>query len=332
MPKSESAARAQPSARRLAQRVVAPVCAAWVLGLAPLAHAQDDAVEPDLAAEDPVLPLVLGEDDQPDDFAYQTYDALQKTLDFQVDILPPLMLPSIGSPELANLGPDPKSLPIAPITAPKPGALPVIRTVHVTLSESPLTLASLDDRQSLQWRIDGLPSAATADSNLVAPVRPTAVNPQDFSLGASWGAADRIRAPLLDAIHWQAQADLATGATPDHGVRRSLRLTAQWDRPEDLSFSLAHGVQLGGGTAYQHYATGVRASLFDAPEPTRFSGFVELSGEHLALNNLADNLGATVNAGATWRASPSTQLDFSISRGLAPTADMQSNVGLSMHF
>jgi len=68
------------------------------------------------------------------------------------------------------------------------------------------------------------------------------------------------------------------------------------------------------------------------PEATRFSGFVELSGEHLALNNLADNFGATVNAGGTWRATPSAQVDFSLSRGLAPTAEMQSNVGLSVKF
>jgi len=115
-------------------------------------------------------------------------------------------------------------------------------------------------------------------------------------------------------------------------VRRSLRLTAGWDRASDVAFNVSQGVQVGGGGAYQHYATGVRASLFDPPEATRFSGFVELSGEHLALNNLADNLGATVNAGATWRANPSTQIDFSLSRGLAPTAETQSNVGLQVKF
>jgi hypothetical protein len=115
-------------------------------------------------------------------------------------------------------------------------------------------------------------------------------------------------------------------------VRRSLRLTAGWDTASDVAFNLSQGVQVGGGGAYQHYATGVRASLFAPPEATRFSGFVELSGEHLALNNLADNLGATVNAGATWRANPTTQVDFSLSRGLAPTADTQSNVGLQVKF
>jgi hypothetical protein len=44
-------------------------------------------------------------------------------------------------------------------------------------------------------------------------------------MGRRWGAQDRIRAPLLDAIAWQAQANIATGAAPERGttvVRKSL--------------------------------------------------------------------------------------------------------------
>jgi hypothetical protein len=338
MPKPAPAVRAASTSTRQAPRVAGPARAALVamlgLGLGAAAFAQEPADEPPVA--EVTLPaLVLGEDDRPDDFAYQTYDAIEGTLGFEVAVLPPLVLPTLGSAELRDVGPDPKTLPIAPITARRPGDTSTIRTVRVSLSDSPITLAALDDRQSLQWRIAGLPSAAAAPVNTVAPVRPTAVNPQGFTLGAGWEAEDRIRAPLLDAIAWQAQADLGAGAAPDRGasvVRRSLRLTAGWDRPDDFSFNISQGVQLGGGSAYQHYATGVRASLFEVPEATRFSGFVELSGEHLALNNLADNFGATVNAGGTWRATPSAQVDFSLSRGLAPTAEMQSNVGLSVKF
>jgi hypothetical protein len=330
MPPIESDIHDQPPSNRSARRARAAVSAAWMFAFVPLAQAQDEAPTGLPTVEEAVPPLALGDDDQPDEFAYQTYDAIQQTLDFEVEILPPLVFPSFGSPELQNLGPDPKTLPIAPITT---RADPFVRTVHVTLSESPITLMSLDDRQSLQWRIDGLPGAATASANTVAPVRPTIVDPQAFSMGASWGAEDRIPAPLLDAIAWQANADLATGAAPERGVRRSVRLTAQWDRTDELSFGLSHGVQMGGGTPYQHYATGLRASLFDLPQTARFSGFVEVSGDHLSPTSLIENPNnAFVNAGATWRASPSTQLDFSLSRGLAPTADMQSNVGLSMHF
>jgi hypothetical protein len=339
MPKPVPGARAAASnPTRRAARPAVPARAALALllglGLGATARAQEPAAEPPVA-DDTIPALVLGMDDAPDDFAYQTYDAIEGTLAFEVAVLPPLVLPTIGSAELRDVAPDPKTLPIAPITARRPGDLGPIRTVRVSLSESPTTLAALDDRQSLQWRIAGLPSPTAAPVNTVAPVRPTAVNPQEFSLGAGWEAQDRIRAPLLDAIAWQAQADLGSGASPDRGtsgVRRSLRLTAGWDRPDDVSFNISQGVQLGGGSAYQHYATGVRASLFETPQDTRFTGFVELSGEHLALNNLAENYGATVNAGGTWRATPSAQIDFSLSRGLAPTAEMQSNVGLSVKF
>jgi hypothetical protein len=191
----------------------------------------------------------------------------------------------------------------------------------------------LDDRQSLTLHIDGLPGPDEPARNRVAPVLPRAVDPQGFSMGATWGAQDRIQAPLLDAITWQAQADLSTGAAPDRGVRKSVRLTAQWDRPKDLSFGVSPGVQLGGGTAWQHYATGVRANILDtAPQNQRWSSYVELSGERLALNSLADNPNATVAAGASYRASTSTEVQLSVTRCLAPWADTQSSVGLSMHF
>jgi hypothetical protein len=353
MPKPVPALRATPPSTRPALRRAAAVRAALVLvaalGLAAAAAAQEPAADAadagDPAAgplpaepavdETVIVPLVLGEDDGPDEFAYQTYDAIENTLDFHFAVLPPLVLPGPGSRELRDVQRDPKTVPIAPITARAPDAVDTVRSVHVSLSESPTTLMSLDNRQSLQWRIAGLPDAAEAPANIVAPVRPTAVDPQGFSLGATWGAEDRIRAPLLDAIAWQAQADVGSGAAPDRGttvVRRSLRLTAGWDRADQVAFNLSQGVQVGGGTAYQHYATGVRASLFDPPQAMRLSGFVELSGEHIALNNLADNYGATVNAGATWRATPSTQIDFSLTRGLAPTAETQSNVGLNVKF
>lgn len=275
----------------------------------------------------------------PDDdgaaLAAATRTALAASLEFTVALLPPLRYPLAGAPELEHVEADASQRPIAPITArPRDPASPAM---HFPLVASPTRLATLEDGSAVDLHIDGLPGASSALPWRVAPAQPTSVDPNEFSMGARWAIEDRIQAPVLDSIAWHAQADFATGAAPDRGstvIRRSLRLTAQWDRPEDFSLGLTQGVQVGGGTAYDHYATGVSASLFETkPSPfAHWSTFVELNGEHLALGDLAQNYGATVNAGAAFKASSSTDLQLSVSRGLAPTATMQSNVGLSVKF
>jgi hypothetical protein len=323
------------SSRRAARLAVLACAAALAAGAGPALAQDTDEDELPTFLEDPLPPPLADTVEPPDDLAAWTLAAAELTVEFEVAVLPPLYLPGIGAPELTQVGGDPSRRPIVPITAKRPGE-PVPQQVSLDLFTPATRLVPLDDRQSLMLHIDGLPTPDSPTRNAVTPVLPRAVDPQGFSMGATWGAQDRIRAPLLDAVTWQAQADLSTGAAPDRGssvVRKSLRVTAQWDRPQDLSFGLSQGVQVGGGTAYQHYATGVRANILDTAQSTqRWSSFVELSGEHLALTNLADNTSATVQAGASWRASSSTELQMSVSRCLSPTADMQSNVGLSMHF
>jgi len=288
-------------------------------------------------AQDPTLATV-GEAPPDDDgtaLAAATRSTLATSLDFTVDLLPPLRYPLAGAPELEHVEPEASARPIAPITAhARDLASP---SLHLSLAASPARLATLEDGSAVDLHIDGLPGTSSTLPGRVAPAQPTSVDPNEFSMGARWAVDDRIRAPLLDSIDWHAQADVATGAAPDRGstvIRRSLRLTAQWDRPEDFSLGVTQGVQVGGGTAYDHYATGVTASLFDTP-PSPFahwSTFVELTGEHLALGDLAQNSAATVNAGAAFKATSSTDLQLSVSRGLAPAATTQSNVGLSVKF
>jgi hypothetical protein len=289
-------------------------------------------------AGDAPPPPAVGEapsDDAAADIGAATLSALAATLDFTVDVLPVLRIPLAGAPELEQVDADPSARPIAPITA-RPRTRPM-PTVHFSLVASPTRLATLEDGSAVELHIDGLPGAPSIAPWHVTPVLPTSIDPNAFSMGARWAIDDRIQVPLLDAIAWHAQADFSSGAAPDRGttvIRRSLRLTARWDRPEDFSLGLTQGVQVGGGTAFDHYATGVTASLFETP-PSPFahwSTFVELTGEHIALNNLAQNYGATVNAGAAFQASASTDFQVFVSRGLAPTAIVQSSVGLSLHF
>jgi hypothetical protein len=193
----------------------------------------------------------------------------------------------------------------------------------------------LDRNQVLQLHADGLPAANGPDRDPLVRVLPRAVNPADVTFGARWGAEDRIQAPLLSQLAWGAHADLVSGAPPARAgnVRRSLRITAMWDSPEDMSIGFTPGFQRGGGMAFEHYVAGLEVSTVDKTKAARWRSYVELSGEKLAFNNVIDNTTAHVQAGASYAASASTQLDFAVSRGTTPTAtDLQSTVGLSIHF
>jgi len=213
-------------------------------------------------------------------------------------------------------------------------ALKPIRLNSGALASSPATLAQLDGGQVVQLHADGLPGANGPDRDPLVRVLPRQVNPADVTFGARWSTEDRIQAPLLSQISWGAQADLLAGAPPPRAgnVRRSLRVTAQRDSPEDLKIGFTPGWQRGGGMIFEHYVTSIQASTVDKTQAARWRSFVEVSGEKIAPNNLIENSTAQVHAGASYLTSGSTQLDFSLTRGTMATSDLTSSLGLSMHF
>jgi hypothetical protein len=231
--------------------------------------------------------------------------------------------------------PDTKPKPLVPITAVavKPALKPV--RIDPNAGGSTPTRMLLDSNQVVLLHADGMPAANGPDRDPLVRVLPRAVNPADVTFGARWGAQDRIQAPLLSQLSWDAHADVVSGAPPARAgnVRRSLRITAMWDTPEDMSIGFTPGFQRGGGMAFEHYVAGLQVSTVDKTKAARWHSFVELSGEKLAFNNVIDNNTAHVAAGASYAASASTQLDFAVSRGTTWTStDLQSSVGLSVHF
>ena len=164
---------------------------------------------------------------------------------------------------------------------------------------------------------------------------PRQADPAAVQLGARWSAQDRIEAPVLNGLAWDAHADLLSGAVPPRAgnVRRSLRITAMWDTPQDLSIGFTPGVTRGGGREFEHYVTGLEVSTVDKTRVARWKSYVELSGEKLAFNNVIDNNSAHVAAGASYAASANAQLDIGVSRGTTWTSnDLTSTLGLAVRF
>ena len=293
--------------------------AAFLCAAGTSAHAEQDAfggeVELDTIPDDVLDPTIYA------------------TLMPNPDVADPALVRSAITAVLA--APDTKPKTLVPITAVavKPALKPV--RIDPNAGGSTPTRMLLDSNQVVLLHADGMPAANGPDRDPLVRVMPRAVNPADVTFGARWGAEDRIQAPLLSQLSWDAHADVVSGAPPARAgnVRRSLRITAMWDTPEDMSIGFTPGFQRGGGMAFEHYVAGLQVSTVDKTKAARWRSFVELSGEKLAFNNVIDNNTAHVAAGASYAASASTQLDFAVSRGTTWTStDLQSSVGLSVHF
>jgi hypothetical protein len=249
------------------------------------------------------------------------------------DAADPTIVRSAISAVLAARDTRPRS--IVPITArrDKPAIVPVRIDPNAVIA--PPTRLMFDSNQVVQIHADGMPAPNGPDHDPMVRVLPRQADPNAVTFGARWSVQDRIPAPLLSGLSWDAHADLVSGAAPARAanVRRSLRITAMWDTPEDLSIGFTPGFTRGGGREFEHYVTGLEVSTVDKTKLARWKSYVELSGEKLAFNNVIDNCTAHVAAGATYATSSNTQLDFNVSRGTTWLSnDLTSNVGLSVKF
>jgi len=284
------------------------------------AHAQD---------ESPVAPEV-----ELDTISTEALDQLAYAMLLpNPDVADPTLMKSAITAAMASPPTKPKT--IVPTGAPvKPAIKPVRIDPNAVAASSPTKLL-FDTNQVVQIHADGMPAPNAPDADPLVRVLPRQADPAAVTVGARWSAQDRIQAPVLSGLAWEAHADVVSGApAPRAGnVRRSLRITAMWDTPEDLSIGFTPGWTRGGGREFEHYETGFAVSTVDKTKTARWHSYVELSGEKLAFNNVIDNSTAHVAAGASYAASTNTQLDIGVSRGTTwYSNDLTSNVGLSVRF
>jgi len=151
----------------------------------------------------------------------------------------------------------------------------------------------------------------------------------DVSLGAQW----RVRggdAGWLPHVAWL--ADVETTGTPafrDRNVRPSLRATAQWELPHQLSLGVMPGVYRDRGDDGRHYAAGVLAVTLGKSWTPRLQSFVELAGQCLSRTQDDASL-LNVDTGVAFAASRTLHVDLVVSRSLSGSASQQVRGGLSV--
>ena len=112
-------------------------------------------------------------------------------------------------------------------------------------------------------------------------------------------------------------------------MRPSLRATAQWELPRQLSLGVMPGVYRDRGDDGRHYAAGVLAVTLGKSWTPRLQSFVELAGQCLSRAQ-ADASLLNVDTGVAFAASRTLHVDLVVSRSLSGSASQQLRGGLSV--
>jgi hypothetical protein len=152
----------------------------------------------------------------------------------------------------------------------------------------------------------------------------------DTELGVKWHLADQQgRTPAMGVL---LHAALPSGSRElrGHGLRPSLRLPAEWELPQGLSFSLMPGLGIDSDDGGARYGYGILAAELGKEFNERLHGFVELAAPQIARASHGGTQ-ALIDTGLTYRLTRDSQLDVTLVHGLNHrTPDLSVGIGFSV--
>jgi hypothetical protein len=191
-----------------------------------------------------------------------------------------------------------------------------------------LLRVGINDTVELRFETDGRTVARSTDN--ASGVRTVQAGYSDTSVGVKWHLADEHDgAPSLALL---VHGDLPSGSAGlrGDGVRPSLRLSAEWDLPGEMSLGVMPGVAADRNAQGKRFNYGILGVVLGKDFDERTRGFVEIATPQVARAVDGGTL-ATFDVGAAWLLSPTCQLDTMLSRGLnRRTADLSWTVGISI--
>ena len=191
------------------------------------------------------------------------------------------------------------------------------------------------------WRVSmGQPYVPRATAPVTRPV------PNDFADGSMSGATD---ADSLDSalgarwrvLHGDANSHVPMAAwMPDmqsadartSALRPTMNLSGEWALPNDFSLGVMPGMAVDYNTLGRRQSNGTFAVTLGKSWSPQWRTFVDMARDRVASLQIA-GVTTSVDAGITFVATPTTQIDFAVTRGLSDTAPaFQAGLGLSSSF
>ncbi|MCD2516124.1 transporter [Massilia sp. G4R7] len=181
--------------------------------------------------------------------------------------------------------------------------------------------------EQLELRIES--DARTIRHTVEDGRRSTEAGYADTALGFSWHALDAAGGLPSVAVLLSADVDTGSRAFRGQGVRPNLRVAAEWDLPNEMSFGLMPGVGVE-RDASGRYRYGILAAIVEKPLGERLSGFAEVALPQIARGRHGGTE-ATFDIGGAYLLSKDIQLDAMFSRGLnSRTPDYAFTFGISI--
>ena len=152
----------------------------------------------------------------------------------------------------------------------------------------------------------------------------------DLSLGARWRVVHGDANSHVPSAAWM--PDLQSADAHNAALRPTMSLSGEWALPNDFSLGVMPGMAVDYSMQGRRQATGTFAVTLGKTWSPQWRTFVDMARDRMATVALG-GVSTSVDAGITFVATPTTQIDFAVTRGLSDTAPpFQAGLGVSSSF
>ena len=149
-------------------------------------------------------------------------------------------------------------------------------------------------------------------------------------LGARWRVVHGDANSHVPMAAWMPDQQIADAHLA--ALRPVMNLSGEWALPNDFSLGVMPGMAIDMTPQGRRLATGTFAVTLGKSWSPQWRTFVDMARDRMASVQIA-GASTTVDAGITFVATPSTQIDFAVTRGFSDTAPpFQAGLGLSSTF
>ena len=179
-------------------------------------------------------------------------------------------------------------------------------------------------------RATALVSRAPVPNDFSDDAAVAATEPTDLSLGARWRVVHGDVNSHVPSAAWM--PDLQNADAHNAALRPTMSLSGEWALPNDFSLGLMPGMAVDYSMQGRRQATGTFAVTLGKAWSPQWRTFVDMARDRVATMQIA-GVSTSMDAGLTFVATPSTQIDFAVTRGISDTAPpFQAGVGVSSSF
>jgi hypothetical protein len=178
-------------------------------------------------------------------------------------------------------------------------------------------------------RATALVTRTPANTDLGDPTQAPA-DSTDLSLGARWRVVHGDANSHVPVAAWMPDQQIADAHLA--ALRPVMNLSGEWALPNDFSLGVMPGMAIDMTSQGRRLATGTFAVTLGKSWSPQWRTFVDMARDRMASVQIA-GASTTLDAGITFVATPSTQIDFAITHGLSETSPpFQAGLGLSSTF